>query len=66
MTREEFDKILSEETHKEVAKLTENINNTHYEDQNVLIADVLAASVSVTTNIMLSALERAGVLKYDD
>ena len=66
MTREEFNKVLSEESHKEVTKLIKTINDTHYENQNDLIVDVLAASISGTTNIILSALEKAGVLKYDN
>lgn len=66
MTREEFNKILSEEVEKETTRVCANFNNADNMSRGELIARIMTSSITSSTNIILSALEKAGVLKYDD
>lgn len=66
MTREEFNKIVEEETQKEIAEICKQIGSQHYEDQGALMTQLVASAISASTNIVLSTLERTGVLKYED
>lgn len=66
MTREEFNKILSEETNKELVKIQESFSSIDGASHGELLAQIMASSITASENIVLSALERAGVLKYDD
>lgn len=66
MTREEFNKILSEETNKEIVKIQESFSNVDGMNHGELLAQIMASSITASENIVLFALERAGILKYDD
>ena len=66
MTKEEFNKIVEEETQKEIAEICKQIGSQQYEDQGALMTQLVASAISASTNIVLSTLERTGVLKYED
>lgn len=66
MTREEFNKILSEVREKEIAKVCESFKDTSDMSQENFLVKVMASSITASESIVLSALEKAGVLKYDD
>lgn len=66
MTREEFNKILSEEVEKEIARVCSNFNRANNMNRGELIARIMTSSITSSTNIILSALEKSGVLKYDN
>lgn len=66
MTREEFNRILSEEIEKEIARVCSNFNSANNMNRGELIARIMTSSITSSTNIILSALEKSGVLKYDD
>lgn len=66
MTREEFNKILSEVREKEIAKVCESFKDTSGMSQENFLVKVMASSITALESIVLSALEKAGVLKYDD
>lgn len=66
MTREEFNKILSEVREKEIAKVCESFKDTSGMSQENFSVKVMASSITASESIVLSALEKAGVLKYDD
>lgn len=66
MTREEFNKILSEVREKEIAKVCESFKDTSGMNQEKFLVKVMASSITASESIVLSALEKAGVLKYDD
>lgn len=66
MTREEFNKILSEVREKEIAKVCESFKDTSGMSQENFWVKVMASSITASESIVLSTLEKAGVLKYDD
>lgn len=66
MTREEFNKILSEVREKEIAKVCESFKDTSGMSQENFLVKVMASSITASESIVLSALEKAGILKYDD
>lgn len=66
MTREKFNKILSEVREKEIAKVCESFKDTSGMSQENFLVKVMASSITASESIVLSALEKAGVLKYDD
>lgn len=66
MTREEFNKILVNETKTEVEEVFKSIDEKHYENQGDLLAEVIARTIAASTNVIVSSLEKANVLKYDD
>lgn len=66
MTREEFNKILSEVREKEIAKVCESFKDTSGMNQEKFLVKVMASAITASESIVLSALEKAGVLKYDD
>lgn len=66
MTREEFNEILSEVREKEIAKVCESFKDTSGMSQENFLVKVMASSITSSESIVLSALEKAGVLKYDD
>ena len=66
MTREEFNKILSEVREKEIAKVCESFKDTSGMSQENFLVKVMASSITASESIVLFALEKAGVLKYDD
>lgn len=66
MTREEFNKILSEVREKEIAKVCKSFKDTSGMSQENFLVKVMASSITASESIVLSALEKAGVLKYDD
>ena len=66
MTREEFNEILSEVREKEIAKVCESFKDTSGMSQENFLVKVMASSITASESVVLSALEKAGVLKYDD
>ena len=66
MTREEFNEILVNETKTEVEEVFKSIDEKHYESQGDLLAEVVAKTIAASTNVIVSSLEKANVLKYDD
>lgn len=66
MTREKFNKILSEVREKEIAKVCESFKDTSGMSQENFLVKVMASSITASESIVLSALEKAGVLKCDD
>lgn len=65
MTREEFNKILSEETDKEIKHVIESIDFSN-KDQDEVLTESVAIAIAASNNIILSVLEKAGVLTYED
>lgn len=65
MTREEFNKILSEETDKEIKHVIESIDLNN-KNQDEILAESMAIAIAASNNIILSVLEKAGVLTYED
>lgn len=66
MTREEFNKILSEERDKEMTQLCKKLSNMNNASKDELVSEIMACSIGSSVNIILSALEKAGILKYED
>lgn len=64
MTREEFNKILSEETDKEIKHVIESIDFSN-KDQDEILTESVAIAIAASNNIILSVLEKAGVLTYE-
>lgn len=65
MTREEFNKILSEETDKEIKHVIESIDLSN-KDQDEILTESMAIAIAASNNIILSVLEKAGVLTYEN
>lgn len=65
MTREEFNKILSEETDKEIKHVIESIDFSN-KDQDEILTESIAIAIAASNNIILSVLEKAGVLTYEN
>ena len=65
MTREEFNKILSEETDKEIKHVIESIDLNN-KNQDEILAESMAIAIAASNNIILSVLEKAGVLTYEN
>lgn len=65
MTREEFNKILSEETDKEIKHVIESIDFSN-KDQDGILTESMAIAIAASNNIILSVLEKAGVLTYEN
>lgn len=65
MTREEFNKILSEETDKEIKHVIESIDFSN-KDQDEILTESVAIAIATSNNIILSVLEKAGVLTYEN
>ena len=65
MTREEFNKILSEETDKEIKHVIESVDFSN-KDQDEILTDSVAIAIAASNNIILSVLEKAGVLTYEN
>lgn len=65
MTREEFNKILSEETDKEIKHVIESIDFSN-KDQDEILTESVAIAIAAFNNIILSVLEKAGVLTYEN
>ena len=65
MTREEFNKILSEETDKEIKHVIESIDFSN-KDQDEILTESVAIAIAASKNIILSVLEKAGVLTYEN
>ena len=65
MTREEFNKILSEETDKEIKHVIESIDFSN-KDQDEILTEYVAIAIAASNNIILSVLEKAGVLTYEN
>lgn len=65
MTREEFNKILSEETDKEIKHVIESIDFSN-KDQDEILTEFVAIAIAASNNIILSVLEKAGVLTYEN
>lgn len=65
MTREEFNKILSEETDKEIKHVIESIDFNN-KDQDEILTESVAIAIAASNNIILSVLEKAGVLTYEN
>lgn len=59
MTREEFNKILSEETDKEIKHVIESIDFSN-KDQDEILTESVAIAIAASNNIILSVLEKAG------
>lgn len=66
MTREEFNKILSEERDKEMTQLCKKLGNVNNASKDELVSEIMTFSIGSSVNIILSALEKAGILKYED
>ena len=66
MTREEFNKILSEERDKEMTQLCKKLGNVNNASKDELVSEIMACSIGSSVNIILSALVKAGILKYED
>ncbi len=65
MTKEEFNKILSEETDKEIKHVIESIDFSN-KDQDEILTESVAIAIAASNNIILSVLEKAGVLTYEN
>ena len=65
MTREEFNKILSEETDKEIKHVIESIDFSN-KDQDEILTESVAIAIAASNNIILSVLEKAVVLTYEN
>lgn len=65
MTREEFNNILSEETDKEIKHVIESIDFSN-KDQDEILTESVAIAIAASNNIILSVLEKAGVLTYEN
>lgn len=65
MTREKFNKILSEETDKEIKHVIESIDFSN-KDQDEILTESVAIAIAASNNIILSVLEKAGVLTYEN
>lgn len=65
MTREEFNKFLSEETDKEIKHVIESIDFSN-KDQDEILTESVAIAIAASNNIILSVLEKAGVLTYEN
>lgn len=65
MTREGFNKILSEETDKEIKHVIESIDFSN-KDQDEILTESVAIAIAASNNIILSVLEKAGVLTYEN
>lgn len=65
MTREEFNKILSDETDKEIKHVIESIDFSN-KDQDEILTESVAIAIAASNNIILSVLEKAGVLTYEN
>ena len=65
MTREEFNKILYEETDKEIKHVIESIDFSN-KDQDEILTESVAIAIAASNNIILSVLEKAGVLTYEN
>lgn len=65
MTREEFNKILSEETDKEIKHVIESIDFSN-KNQDEILTESVAIAIAASNNIILSVLEKAGVLTYEN
>lgn len=65
MTREEFNKILSEETDKEIKHVIKSIDFSN-KDQDEILTESMAIAIAASNNIILSVLEKAGVLTYEN
>jgi hypothetical protein len=65
MTREEFNKILSEETDKEIKHVIESVDFSN-KDQDEILTESVAIAIAASNNIILSVLEKAGVLTYEN
>ena len=65
MTREEFNKILSEETDKEIKHVIETIDFSN-KDQDEILTESVAIAIAASNNIILSVLEKAGVSTYEN
>lgn len=65
MTREEFNKILSEETDKEIKHVIESIDFSN-KDQDEILTESVAIAIAASNNIILSVLEKTGVLTYEN
>jgi hypothetical protein len=65
MTREEFNKILSEETDKEIKHVIGSIDFSN-KDQDEILTESVAIAIAASNNIILSVLEKAGVLTYEN
>lgn len=65
MTREEFNKILSEETDKEIKHVIESIDFSN-KDQDEILTESVAIAIAASNNIILSVLKKAGVLTYEN
>lgn len=65
MIREEFNKILSEETDKEIKHVIESIDFSN-KDQDEILTESVAIAIAASNNIILSVLEKAGVLTYEN
>lgn len=65
MTREEFNKILSEETDKEIKHVIESIDFSN-KNQDEILTESVAIAIAASNNIILSVLEKVGVLSYEN
>lgn len=65
MTREEFNKILSEETDKEIKHVIESVDFSN-KNQDEILTESVAIAIAASNNIILSVLEKAGVLTYEN
>lgn len=65
MTREEFNKILSEETDKEIKHVIESIDFSN-KNQDEILTESVSIAIAASNNIILSVLEKAGVLTYEN
>lgn len=65
MTREKFNKILSEETDKEIKHVIESVDFSN-KDQDEILTESVAIAIAASNNIILSVLEKAGVLTYEN
>jgi|UPI00061D81A8 hypothetical protein len=65
MTREEFNKILSEETDKEIKHVIESIDFSN-KNQDEILTESVAIAIAASNSIILSVLEKAGVLTYEN
>lgn len=65
MTREEFNKILSEETDKEIKHVIESIDLSN-KNQDEILTESVAIAIAASNSIILSVLEKAGVLTYEN
>ena len=65
MTREEVNKILSEETDKEIKHVIESVDFSN-KDQDEILTESVAIAIAASNNIILSVLEKAGVLTYEN